>query len=286
MGQACSQSPEDSHRTAAEEPKSLLHSPVGKAEPRWRESGGASDPQALNPDLQPTSYLNCVPDKTPAILKRLGPFLRDPKLDALVQTFPPSRGPLISKTSGHTYQGGILHGVPHGLGTFIASDGTFVEGYFLHGFPDLKYVHVLPDGTGYNGEFKEGKKHGRGVCVLPDGDKVTADWAEDKMHGWTVIEDLHGKKVFEGKMIKNRKEGQCFHFDRKTNAVFNGDFRDGLYYGYGILESDEGVFEGLFNLGMKEGPGVLRKPNGELLEGLWKQNHLIAPQQQAAPSQS
>lgn len=281
MGQTCSQSPEDCVPTDADESKSRLGSPAGKLDPKLRHSanGKPQDSHTPNPDLKPAQYLNCVPDKTPGILKRLGPFQREPKYDEAVGSFPPSRGPLVSKSSGHSYQGGIKDGVPHGLGTFISSEGMYIEGYFLNGFPDLKYVQVLPDGSGYNGEIKDGKKHGRGVCVTTDGDKITADWAEDKMHGHAYIEDLHGKRVFEGKMIKNRKEGQCFHFDRKTNSVFNGDFRDGLYYGYGILESDEGIFEGLFNLGMKEGPGVLRKRDGQLLEGLWKHNQFVSPLQ-------
>lgn len=282
MGQTCSQSPEESIlKTAEQTPPFQSPSVIGKHELKIRQSsaGGSQATQLLNPDLQPTSYLNCVPDKTPGILKKLGPFQREPQYDAVIGTFPPTRGPFVSRASGHTYQGGIMNGVPHGLGTFVSSEGTYIEGYFLHGFPDLKYIKVLPDGMGYNGEIREGKKHGKGSCIMPDGDKITGEWAEDKMHGCAKIEDSHGKRVFEGKMIKNRKEGLCFHLDRKTNSVFNGDFRDGLFYGYGILESEEGVFEGLFNLGMKEGPGTLRKPNGELVEGVWKQNQLVLQQQ-------
>lgn len=230
--------------------------------------------KGIEKDYHYVSNLNTIPYTTPGILKRLGPFKLDEKFNKHYTEAPMVRGPLKHRITGDTYQGEIIGDMLHGVGIYVGKDGTYIQGYFFKGFPDFKLIRVFPDCTAYHGEISDGKKNGNGIQILSDGDKITGQWLDDKMNGHILIEDAHDNKVFEGKMIRNRKEGFCYFRDRKNNTVYLGDYRDGLFYGFGKLESEEGLFEGVFHLGVKDGPGVFMKRDRTKITGIWKHNVL------------
>jgi hypothetical protein len=240
-------------------------------------SGGTEDQTdmaesifASNPDMMAAKSLNQVSPEVVAIIKQLGPIEREPALDKKFENDTITQsGPLKSRQTGNTYQGGICKGLPHGFGKFVSRGNMYIEGYFVKGFPDLKALQVMDDGSGYNGYLHNGKRQGQGTFISYEGEVYSGKWSEGKMNGDFTILDHDGSLLFKGKMIRNRKEGYCFFKDKKKQTQYSGDFRDGLYYGMGKLTSKEGVYEGMFNLGKKEGHGKFTEEDGTVTEGVW-----------------
>jgi len=237
--------------------------------------------------LEPCSDLNPIPKDMKVVISKLGPVERHPKYDKILNLTPstsPSKdknsakstsskqtGPVRNKNTGNTYKGGFLRGKPHGFGQFVPLHGAYIEGYFDNGMPAYYFMIVNPDLTGYVGEWKDSKRHGRGKSINMNGEIAEGDWVEDKMHGDFKIWDCTGELIFAGKMARNRKEGCCYFYDSKHNTKYTGDFRDGLYYGEGVMFYDDGSkFSGFFEGGRRQGPGVLSNPDDKTeYKGLW-----------------
>lgn len=229
-----------------------------------------------NSDMVPASSMNQIRPSVVAAMHRVGEFVREERFDSLFRNDDIEElGPLQSKTTGHTYSGGLLQGVPHGYGVFIGSNGVYIEGYFNRGFPDCKVIKVWNTLEAYNGEWSNGMRHGYGAYLSREAEVVLGGWEENKMHGNMTITDIEDSLVFEGKMIRNRKEGRCYFRDSKKGSTYVGDFRDGLFYGEGKLATKEGVFEGTFALGRKNGFGTCRKISGEEINGEWSNDIAI-----------
>ena len=244
---------------------------VRKADLKWVS-------KELSSDMAFCSKLNSVKATFPKSVYSIGEFVRESEYeDCFYNDTVPNVGPIKSKSTGNTYFGGILNGVPHGYGKFVSSDGTYIEGYFKNGFPDYKILRVCSSGEAYNGGWQDDKRHGHGTYLTAEGVITEADWSDDKVHGTCVITDKDGETTFRGRMVKNRKEGNCFFKDSKKNLIYKGDYRDGLFYGFGVLIYSEGVYHGTFKIGKKEGYGVLKTKDDKILKGMWISDDFISP---------
>lgn len=234
---------------------------------------------SCNSDMVPASKMNETRLSVMAAIHRIGSFEREERIDALFKD-PEIRifGPLQSKTTGHTYTGEMLNGVPHGYGVFVGSNGVYIEGYFLRGFPEYKILKVWKTLEAYNGEWSNNMRNGFGAYLNLEAEVAQGCWEDNKMHGNMKISNKEDEILFEGKMIRNRKEGRCYFRDPKKKMAYFGDFRDGLFYGEGRLSTAEGVFEGTFALGRKNGFGILTTKSGEEISGEWSNDKLIDPE--------
>ena len=72
-------------------------------------------------------------------------------------------------------------------------------------------------------------------------------------------------------MQNGKKHGKGKH-TRSDGVIYDGDFRDGEYYGYGKLSSPNETYEGDFRHGKYYGYGILTLPNvrydGDFRDGL------------------
>lgn len=252
-------------------------SPSGGSQQRAEELKKAAS--ELSSDMIFCSKLNSVRVSFPRAVNQVGEFLRETEYDrSFLSEGVPNVGPLMSKSTGNTYMGGIREGIPHGYGKFVSVDGTYIEGYFKNGFPDYKILKVSPNGEAYNGGWQNDKRHGFGTYLSMEGSVTQSDWYEDKMHGNCLITDIDGEVIFQGKMVKNRKEGNCLFKDKKKCITYKGDFRDGLFYGFGVLTCPDGIYHGTFKVGKKEGSGVYKKKDGTVLKGMWICDDFISPE--------
>lgn len=243
----------------------------------------------FNPDMEACSRLNIINKAASANLVQLGEFTHDETIQKqLLKNVDLDKfvfGKYRSKATKNTYEGTIYEGVPHGYGIFISSGGDYLEGYFKAGFAFGKCLRSSAKSGGYNGYIGESMvKQGRGKFLSESQELTTATWQEDKANGWVEIVDVSNMELlYKGKLIQGRKEGKSFFRDRKKGTLYVGDFRDGLYYGFGKLVDSEGEFKGYFLNGLKDGPGHLKKPEGGEFQGIWSKGVFQGYKPNSAP---
>eukprot|EP01006_Ploeotia_vitrea_P031291 TRINITY_DN63609_c0_g1_i2.p1 TRINITY_DN63609_c0_g1~~TRINITY_DN63609_c0_g1_i2.p1 ORF type:complete len:453 (+),score=184.66 TRINITY_DN63609_c0_g1_i2:54-1412(+) len=97
---------------------------------------------------------------------------------------------------------------------------------------------TLPsDVRDFDGELIKGKREGHGVCRWRNGDWYDGMWKNDRMEGRGVL-----------------------HFDN-DKCVYTGSFHANLKHGPGVLTTPSGKFEGQFQKGFLQGPGVATYKN-------------------------
>ena len=82
---------------------------------------------------------------------------------------------------GGGYIGELVDGVPHGQGTWTASDGQKYVGEWKGGNSHGQGTYKWTDGTKYVGEWKNGKMHGQGTYTWPDGSKEVGVHKDNKL---------------------------------------------------------------------------------------------------------
>lgn len=64
----------------------------------------------------------------------------------------------------------------------------------------------------------------------------------------------------------------------EAQFTYTGEYFNGKYHGYGILEYPSGdTYKGEFKEDKAHGKGTFYFNNGEILEGIWENNELIKP---------
>lgn len=110
-------------------------------------------------------------------------------------------------------------GEPHGRGISIDTDGERWEGEFRNGYPDGNGVYTNPEGR-YEGEVRQGVLDGQGKLTL-------------YMEGNSRLEGL-------------------------SRCGYEGEWRDGKYHGWGILDAAIGDrYEGEFRNGLAGPSGAI-----------------------------
>ena len=128
----------------------------------------------------------------------------------------------------------------------------------------------------YEGFVSRDMLHGRGV--LHDHENHTrfeGMFCEDKRHGENCI-FTHPFGRYEGSYANNKRHGRGKEVDLHGNT-FEGEFRDGDAYEGRATFVDGEVYVGRLRNDMKDGYGKLWTQDGELLEGEWKEDELVAP---------
>ena len=71
-----------------------------------------------------------------------------------------------------SYEGELLHDVPHGKGVEICSNGWRYDGMYQQGKKGPRGVETRTDGCVYEGDFKDDKFHGHGKLSNPASQSV------------------------------------------------------------------------------------------------------------------
>lgn len=156
-------------------------------------------------------------------------------------------------TNGNTYVGEMAEGQPSGQGAMTQANGTTYTGTWKEGKPDGKGLLKSANGSSYEGDWKMGIQDGQGRYVFPDGNIYAGDFKQGAMTGQGTI-------------------------NYNTGAVYTGEVKDGLLEGQGVyVWPNKDKYEGGFVNNKKEGRGKLTRANGQVQEGMWKNDVFVSP---------
>ncbi len=138
------------------------------------------------------------------------------------------------------------------FGTVISSKRKYVGDFKnnkFHGYG--KYYHLANDkykGYFYEGKFQNGKRHGYGTFKYPNDSKYEGHFKNDLKEGQGTMTWGNGNK-HTGSYINGKRNGYG-SFIFKSGKKYIGHFKNDKY----------------------SGEGTLYKVNGQILEGVWKEN--------------
>jgi hypothetical protein len=157
---------------------------------------------------------------------------------------------------------------------------------------------VIPGRTRYEGTFRNNLRHGHGVYA-DDTNRYEGEYVDDQRHGYGVVDYLKTGNRYEGYFQNGNRTGHGVYIfangnrleaefengktvgrGRKTYAkggFYDGDLDgDGRPHGIGTWELEDGSrYEGECVQGWREGRGVLIKPDGTRLEGLFVKDEYV-----------
>lgn len=151
----------------------------------------------------------------------------------------------------------------------ILSEGHY-EGPMVEGKPHGKGIYFWPGGVRYEGEFVEGRIEGFGKKVY--GEAYYEGYFRNNLrHGHGRMVNDNGL-VIEGEFVDDRQSGPFRITGRNSNGstyVFEGICVDGAWKSGKVVYSDGTSYEGEYD-GYILKKGVMRFPDGDWLEGSWK----------------
>ena len=111
----------------------------------------------------------------------------------------------------------------------------------LDGYSRVRYTN----GARYNGRFQDGEKHGRGRLRYNDASHYEGEWKR-------------GRKSGEG-------------FQKGLGWRYRGEWKHNEPHGKGVMKWEDGSeYSGEFRRGRPHGQGRLKRPNGSVERGVWK----------------
>ncbi|PNW71839.1 hypothetical protein CHLRE_16g690450v5 [Chlamydomonas reinhardtii] len=127
-------------------------------------------------------------------------------------------------------------------------------------------------GATYDGTWRAGRMHGHGKFVFPDGISYEGEFQDNQLTGTGVYTWPSGAQ-YEGTVVRGRREGRGRLSFTKSAAVYEGDWRDGLRHGQGVLYTNvqrSSYYRGQWLDDTKHGAGVMRYDNGDVYDGQWE----------------
>lgn len=155
------------------------------------------------------------------------------------------------KPDEKTYDGELLDGKMHGLGTLIIKDKSKYSGEFKNNLYHGQGTFISNEGNKYVGEWKDGEMEGKGTFTSNEGDKYVGEWKDGKMDGKGTFTKPNGEQ-YVGEFKKGKKHGKgsySFSFGEK----YVGEYKNDVY----------------------DGQGTFTKSNGEKISGLFKDGTLL-----------
>ena len=155
------------------------------------------------------------------------------------------------KPDEKTYDGELLDGKMHGLGTLIIKDKSKYIGEFKNNLYHGQGTFTSNEGDKYVGEWKDGEMDGKGTFTKPDGEQYVGEWKDGEMEGKGTFTKPNGEQ-YVGEFKKSKKHGKgsyLFSFGEK----YVGEYKNDVY----------------------DGQGTFTKPNGEKKSGLFKYGKFI-----------
>ncbi len=160
------------------------------------------------------------------------------------------------------YKGNYERGVPHGDGTQYTENGEIIyQGTWKHGRRCGHGKAFQSEKVLYDGEWMDNARHGQGKEYNMAGNLIFCGC-------WENGQRVEKQSVFENQKLKYHGylNAQGFFHGFGTlfsihsgRVLYEGQFRNGTYHGYGVVYHDEGaiLYEGEFSRGFYQGRGKL-----------------------------
>lgn len=134
---------------------------------------------------------------------------------------------------------------------------------------DSVYSIVVAEGT-YTGHLDENAmRSGHGILYYDGGGTYDGEFRDDKPHGYGVLD--FPSACYEGWFVDGKKSGKGAIYHTREFR-YEGSFLNDKFDGYGIFYyADGGYSEGEWKNGLKHGKGIL-KFKGHCCEGEWENN--------------
>ena len=195
------------------------------------------------------------------------------------------------------YIGSWMDNEENGDGAFYFPNGEKLSGNFENGLLQGKGRYYFKNGDIYIGDFKNSLMHGAGEIVHGNDSIIKARWYEGEIikisiqfvnneSGQPIKADLtyatycpnrpetlwnncfgRGKMsneiIYKGIWKEDRPEvyGELYHNEK---LEYRGDFLDGYIHGKGkLFLSHDMIYEGEFEYGVKQGPGVVTQEGSD-----------------------
>jgi len=159
-----------------------------------------------------------------------------------------------------TYEGEQHNSVKQGKGTAIYFNGDVYMGAWAGNQRNGKGVltsKVL--GTTFTGEWREDRRSGSGALTCENGDVVEGVWREDALGmADVVIRFLTSEVLYTGSLLDCQLHGFGRADFLRDQVNYVGNWQCGQRHGWGHLSfPNSHYFEGLFEHGYTQGPGLL-----------------------------
>lgn len=173
-----------------------------------------------------------------------------------------------------TYTGPVKDGKPHGTGKlkYLSTDSSQrrqYEGEFVNGVRTGRGLLTFQNGDRYMGEFDNNQYHGQGELIY-GGWKYIGNFKEGRYHGRGKLSSPKGT-LWEGMFENHQLNGPATE-TRVDGSRFSGNYKDDKPNGFGTLYHPNGCLhmQGNFINGLMQGRGILGFPQGDKVEGLFK----------------
>ena len=178
----------------------------------------------------------------------------------------------------------------------VVSDYSYDNNVYATSYNNQNAVYLRTNL--YHGQLNEdNKRHGYGKITYFGGDTYQGYWDNDKAHG----QGLYSWKI-GGKYLGNFTKGSISGYGKRiysSGNMYTGEFLNGKKYGKGEMLYKNGdkyegewfddflhgegmycwntgdTFVGMFVKDLREGRGILTTADGNIIEGIWKDNALI-----------
>ena len=204
-------------------------------------------------------------------------------------------GKCIETINGEKFEGFYKNGVREGKCTILYSNKDKFVGNLLDGKKDgYGEQFYSKTNTIYKGEFKNNLFEGKGEIISDNGYSFKGEFLGGLRHGDKCIETKKGFKKYEGQFKRDKMNGKGifeWYSGESKGDIYNGDFKDDLFDGFGTyhyndgsiyigeylhgvkhgkgkeIYSDGSFYEGEYNEGQKSGKGIFQDYEGNIYEG-------------------
>jgi hypothetical protein len=144
---------------------------------------------------------------------------------------------LVHLGNGDTYQGPLVGGKPHGMGTYTWKNQDTYTGMFQNGLPHGFGVRRSANGSVYSGDWKAGARCGLGNHVYASSQTGVSEiymgrFENNTYHGYGIFRFKSGN-IYSGYWSGGKMHGKG-SFQWPDGSMFNGTWkqgqRDGLIY--------------------------------------------------------
>ena len=207
----------------------------------------------------------------------------------------------ICYVNGKKYEGIWDNDSLEGIGIKTAENGMKYEGEFKNYLKDGYGIQYYPEGDKlyegqwengymngygifynkseeaiYEGEFKNNKIEGYGMYKKSNGEIYIGQWENNGKNGYGIQYYKLIEGYYKGEWKNGKIEGYGIAYDAQKKMKYIGEFKNGIYNGYIVIEySDGSLFEGEIIYKEKKAFGIFKYGDGDKYEGEFNEELLM-----------